>query len=630
MSFKLISLNPEFAEKEVMHQNEDQANWSKMFSEARIEDIPFPSSFAEQFLSIVKSLFPEGSSFLEVGSGSGEISGYLALHGYNVTLLDKSREALALSKRFFEKYELSGQFIEGNLFDIPLETQSFDCVWNSGVMEHFSDEEIVKGLQEMKRVSRNKVIVIVPNALSVPYRISKWYLERTKTWPYGREKPKRSLKTLFKKAEILYVTEEDVQVYWGIRWFEQLGVMGSIVSRRLFKSYEKNPRKWEKNKFSKKFLGYLLITIGSKGNATRIGHIAYSYKPFAGGAEHYIKTFFQMLNGGDFKQTVYQAKTKSEDSEIKAVSLLNIPILKKRPTYLYNVLLNVKFASLWKENILIIHDPFHFWPVSWKRNSIVVSHGIRWDGVENSSRQYEKIHLLSAKYAFRYAHKLVANDSRFFREMGVKLNPKEKMFEEILPRRWFIPNCVDIELFREIKSISGLRKLNPILIPRNMVPARGVHLAIKAFSYFRKDFPDTNLILCGNFPDGKYKEEIFSLIHDLHLIGKVYFLGSVRWESMPKIYSSSLLTVIPTLSEEGTSLAALESMACGTATVSTNVGGLIDLPTIQSIPTSEMLNKAMAETFLKRKEIGKFQQAEVERVYNLENFTKAWKQVLES
>lgn len=358
----------------------------------------------------------------------------------------------------------------------------------------------------------------------------------------------------------------------------------------------------------------------------KIGQVAYTYKPIIGGCETYIETIRNIINDAGYSQRIYQVKKENiSDSQLRLVPVLHL--FKRKPLFFFNLFLNLYFADLFREDILIVHDPFHFFPVFWHK-CIVISHGVRWDRPQKSELLYCKLHLISAKFAMKYAYQLVANDSNFYRQLGYRLKPKKKMFQEIMPNRWFIPNCINTSVFKKVKPIPSLSALNPILVPRNIVRGRGIHLAISAFKKISKFYKNTNLVICGDFSDPKYKFEIFQQIGDLGLIGKVYFIGSVKWLSMPQVYSSALMTIIPTLYEEGTSLAALESMSCGTLTISTNVGGLQDLPTVKANPNSDDLAKTMIESFRSRKVIAKKQQKEVRTTFNLDNFRKAWMKVI--
>lgn len=52
---------------------------------------------------------------------------------------------------------------------------------------------------------------------------------------------------------------------------------------------------------------------------------------------------------------------------------------------------------------------------------------------------------------------------------------------------------------------------------------------------------------------------------------------SAEFNEMPSWYQRCDIAVIPTVACEGTSLSCVEAMACGCATICTNVGGLTDL-----------------------------------------------------
>jgi glycosyltransferase involved in cell wall biosynthesis len=239
-----------------------------------------------------------------------------------------------------------------------------------------------------------------------------------------------------------------------------------------------------------------------------------------------------------------------------------------------------------------------------------------------------------AQFAFNHAEQYVCNDTFVLRELGLNIQPAQMFFQEVEDGKWFIPNCVDTNTFRRTKGLDKLKNLNPILFPRNLTPPRGADLAIKAFNKFVKKYPETNLIIVGDsIPDMasslQYKDELKALVNELRLVKKVHFWGNVDRKLMPDIYSSSLLTLIPTLCSEGTSFSALESMACGTATISTNIEGLLDLPTLHCRADVEDLSRAMEEAFENCGEVGLQQQKKVREIYNRENWQKAWLKVIE-
>src|SRR3989339_1774859 len=198
--------------------NKKQASWDDIFYRISLSKIPFPSKLSEEYYGKIKKYLPKKAKLLEAGSGTGEISAYFAKNGNEVYLLDKSKVALDLSKRIFSKYKLKGTFVKADLFSIPFSDNTFDCVWNSGVLEHFSDEEIVCALKEMSRVSKNLVISLVPSAQSVIYRMVKWELEAQNKWQYGDEFPKYTLQPQFRTAGLNVLDEIFIGSYSGLLW----------------------------------------------------------------------------------------------------------------------------------------------------------------------------------------------------------------------------------------------------------------------------------------------------------------------------------------------------------------------------------------------------------------------------
>ena len=115
-------------------------------------------------------IFPKISNVksLECGSGSAVMSLYFAKKGYNVTMLDASREAIDLAKRLFELNGATGQFLNGDVYKMKFPDNTFDIVMSCGLLEHFEDVETV--IKEMVRVLKPGSIFyagIIPKRFSV-------------------------------------------------------------------------------------------------------------------------------------------------------------------------------------------------------------------------------------------------------------------------------------------------------------------------------------------------------------------------------------------------------------------------------------------------------------------------------
>ncbi|MEJ8553407.1 glycosyltransferase [Tepidibacter sp. Z1-5] len=129
----------------------------------------------------------ENDKLLELGCGSGHISGLLNKQGFNTTLIDFSKVALEKSKKFFEFYNLKGQFIQENMFKLDKVKPMYDVIWNSGVMEHFNDEDLLEAFIAIRKKVKKYFIFIVPNPESLSYLFFRYNLMSKGKWSYGKE-----------------------------------------------------------------------------------------------------------------------------------------------------------------------------------------------------------------------------------------------------------------------------------------------------------------------------------------------------------------------------------------------------------------------------------------------------------
>ncbi len=363
----------------------------------------------------------------------------------------------------------------------------------------------------------------------------------------------------------------------------------------------------------------------------KIAHISLKYRPIIGGQEIYIKNLIEVLEKGGFKNTVYQPFWGERSSDNK--TLPRIPfigrVIKNQDLYVFNTLLCLhKKRELATYDALIVHYAFHTPPV-WDLNkkTIIVSHGIEWS--TNDKCIDDNIHEYIARKSFnRFV--IVANDTHYFRHMGLNLKPGVDFFQQIAPQKWFIPNCVDTRVYSRDNGISEIKTKKIILVPRQINKHRGIDLAIRAFTIFSRRHPGYQLYIVGGPLVGSYYEYCARLAHELDIDKKVLFLGHIDNLQMRSYYSSATVTLIPTRSREGTSLSALESMACGTPTITTNIGGLKDLPSIQTDPEEEDIADKLEFTIKHLNQTSARQLAAVRNTFNIDNWRMAWLKVINS
>ncbi len=374
----------------------------------------------------------------------------------------------------------------------------------------------------------------------------------------------------------------------------------------------------------------------SKNNLKKIGHISYCYQPVVGGQEVYIANMLKMLDEQGIVSTVYQPInkqyhyfSKSKDPKVKLV--FNIPFLgrfiPKIGQYLFSLLLLTRILSLLKEDIIIVHYAFYALPL-WFINKkvIVLSHGVEWN-IESTSLD-DRIHLWIAKKTFN-RFTIVANDTHYFRTLGLDVEPKKNCFQEVAPNKWFIPNCVDSQKFNKVEPLAEFHNKKIILVPRQITVDRGIHLAIEAFHLFNNEVPGYTLLIIGTIRGLDYKEYCDELINKYSLDEQVIWRHDITNNEIVKYYSTARLTLIPTLRREGTSLSALESMACGCPTITTNVAGLRDLPSIQVETLPESIKNNLIKLLKNTEFIAKQQQQNVRENYNIGLWFKGWQRVIE-
>src|SRR5881628_466335 len=168
---------------------------------------------------------PEGRSFCEVGSGSGTTSAALARMDARITLVDISPKSLAFARRHFEGLGLRARYAIQDGLNLGFRDGSFDVVWNGGVIEHFSDEGKVALIREMWRVTRpgGLLLILVPNALDVPFILGKKLAEWRGKWIFGFEddlsEPRfRRLASTAGVATAEFQAHNPVVGWWFLPW----------------------------------------------------------------------------------------------------------------------------------------------------------------------------------------------------------------------------------------------------------------------------------------------------------------------------------------------------------------------------------------------------------------------------
>lgn len=169
----------------IKHENK---TWSKIFKAEIINNNKNFSAYwwedyyQELTVFINNIMFKNKfKDILEAGSGSGKAT-ILLDNSFSKTLLDISSIALKYATYLAEKFGCKNiKNIEGDIFKMPFKSESFDFVWNIGVIEHYNLDQIEHIIEEMVRVcNKNGIVAIgMPNFYSCPI-IKAWILKKIK------------------------------------------------------------------------------------------------------------------------------------------------------------------------------------------------------------------------------------------------------------------------------------------------------------------------------------------------------------------------------------------------------------------------------------------------------------------
>ena len=368
----------------------------------------------------------------------------------------------------------------------------------------------------------------------------------------------------------------------------------------------------------------------------RIAQVIFRYLPMVGGAEVYADCLRRAFAPIASEQTIFQSETGATGDGV-----VSVPVPHRTGFKLvdFNLALRAYRAELGRFDVVVVHNPEHLARWMNRRRSILLSHGATWTHEHRAWRR--SLRRRSMQTGFRRAGAVVANDSFVPRELGVPALPGERFHQEIAPRIWFVPNAVDPEIFRppvageaepRIAGLPGSDQGPLVLVPRNLTRARGIDLAIAAFAAAHALPATAQLVIVGDairdMPTSvRYRAELDALVGAHRLQGRVHFLGGVRREQMPALYRAATLTLVPTRYSEGTSLAALESMATGVATLTTAVEGLLDLPGPHVPPEIPALAAGLDDLWARREEIAATQRHAVLRDFCRQRWEESWRAI---
>ncbi len=162
-------------------------SWSDMYKK-KIEKAGGLEKFLEKkekrsagaLIQHIRNELKPGAKILEVGTGTGAIGALLIKHGFSTKGIDRDPEMVLIAKQMFGLYNKSDSVFEVDVLDIAnfFGKDSFDCVLSHGLLEHYSNEEIINFLNVQLEIAPLVIFDVPTNFMSSKYRAKGFGNER--------------------------------------------------------------------------------------------------------------------------------------------------------------------------------------------------------------------------------------------------------------------------------------------------------------------------------------------------------------------------------------------------------------------------------------------------------------------
>jgi ubiquinone/menaquinone biosynthesis C-methylase UbiE len=199
--------------------------WNSFWSRKKDLDKVYPSS-PSVFKAILDMGSVKGLKILEVGAGTGRDSLALAHAGATVFILDYSEESLKIGTELAAAALKNLHLVQGNAFNSPFPSETFDIVFHQGLAEHF--KEPLPLLKENARLLKKGGFCLcdVPQTFHL-YTLLKHILIACDKWFAGWETEftMPQLKKLMKSAdlEVVYSYGDWMRPNLIYRIFREIG-----------------------------------------------------------------------------------------------------------------------------------------------------------------------------------------------------------------------------------------------------------------------------------------------------------------------------------------------------------------------------------------------------------------------
>jgi ubiquinone/menaquinone biosynthesis C-methylase UbiE len=205
---------------------------SSLTAGAIVEEYKNPAVFQRELVSYIEKLAPPlGQKIIEIGSETG-VTSMLLSDSYDKTILDLNPGAIELAKIAQKQLNRPLTCVVGDMFAMPFENESFDIIFNAGVLGHFDMESRVRVLKEYARILKKggQLFIGVTNHYSYPYRVA--YLLRSfrNKWPWPKEFRIYNLEKEFQSSHLKLLSRTTISHTSVLNWLSFSRLLMMIIS----------------------------------------------------------------------------------------------------------------------------------------------------------------------------------------------------------------------------------------------------------------------------------------------------------------------------------------------------------------------------------------------------------------
>ena len=197
---------------------------------------------------------------------------------------------------------------------------------------------------------------------------------------------------------------------------------------------------------------------------------------------------------------------------------------------------------------------------------------IRLHGMSNINYIYP-----SRKIKQNLKNKIVTKINKYIIQNSLKISTVSNYFADFVKNSFNISKPIEIihnGIDQNFYKPADIERERSVLYVGCLEQSKGIKVIAEAIPLVLKDHPDIKFVFAGKFlkyqnTDKSWKDYLIENLPNQNLI----FFGQISADKLITLYQKSLIGVFPSFFEAG-GTAALESMACGCATIATKIGGL--------------------------------------------------------